>query len=510
MLLHIQLAGKYINRKSVFSAIFCLFTIWLTPGLSKADTLTDASYLINEDKYEEARSLLLDFLDTPEGSKAASKVYLLLGECEWHEGFNQEAKRYFELAKQKGNVNANLFLSEMEWKNYKFQDALKLYNAYATAKNRDLSYVSFAETLKRKLDLSANALKSVQRIAVIDTLRVPEKSFFDYYRLSHESGSLRSPQESPTEIGRREASMVFVNESGDVKMWAQVDSTGNRNIVESMLLTDGTWQTPAELPEAMNGGGNADYPFMMPDGTTLYFASDGDESIGGYDIFVATRDAASGEYLMPQNLGMPFNSPFDDYMMAVDEENGFGWWASDREQLPGMVTIYVYLLDDMRKNIDPDNDSIIEYASLANPELTLQVPQYIDSEDAEGGVATATSENFDFDFEAHKKRLNELRQSKPDYRKQQFSLPIGASKVYHFCEDFKSAKAAAMMKDYLNEKTELDRLEKSLDALSHSYINNKADFLKEKIRELEKQIITLRKKVDDKLSDVYKEELQNL
>ena len=71
----------------------------------------------------------------------------------------------------------------------------------------------------------------------------------------------------------------------------------------------------------------------MSDGITLYYASDGEGSLGGYDIFVTRYDSENGNYLRPDNIGMPFNSPANDYMYAIDEFNNIGWFASDRYQL---------------------------------------------------------------------------------------------------------------------------------------------------------------------------------
>ena len=38
---------------------------------------------------------------------------------------------------------------------------------------------------------------------------------------------------------------------------------------------------------------------------------------------------------MPENVGMPFNSPYNDYMYVIDEFNDLGWFASDRYQPEG-------------------------------------------------------------------------------------------------------------------------------------------------------------------------------
>ena len=48
-------------------------------------------------------------------------------------------------------------------------------------------------------------------------------------------------------------------------------------------LLDG-WSEPEPLM-SLNEQGNVNYPFLMSDGITLYYASDGEGSLGGYDIF---------------------------------------------------------------------------------------------------------------------------------------------------------------------------------------------------------------------------------
>ena len=63
---------------------------------------------------------------------------------------------------------------------------------------------------------------------------------------------------------------------------------------------------------------------MAADGITIYFGSEGHEGLGGYDIFTSRFNSETADYLPPQNVGMPFNSPYNDYMMAFDELAGVG------------------------------------------------------------------------------------------------------------------------------------------------------------------------------------------
>ena len=72
------------------------------------------------------------------------------------------------------------------------------------------------------------------------------------------------------------------------------------------------------MPEKATGleevGTDLNYPSMNSDGITLYFAAKGEASLGGYDIFITRYDAEDGSYLKPDNMGLPFNSPFNEYM----------------------------------------------------------------------------------------------------------------------------------------------------------------------------------------------------
>ena len=224
------------------------------------------------------------------------------------------------------------------------------------------------------MDLAKSFITRVEKLEILDSISVPKENFFKAYRLPSSSGSLEGPEALPYKV--REVEYVFTNEDGDFKMWAQPDSTGFYNIAESILLTDGSWSKPSFAPSQLGDERNAEFPFMMADGVTLYYASDGDGSIGRYDIFVVTRDPQTGEYLQPQNIGMPYNSPYDDYLLAIDELNGVGWWATDRNLLDDNLTVYLFKVNDTRVNYDPDEEEtdieqlalISDYKSTQNPD----------------------------------------------------------------------------------------------------------------------------------------------
>ena len=205
----------------------------------------------------------------------------------------------------------------------------------------------------------------------------------------------------------------------------------------------------------------------MPDGVTLYYASDGDESMGGYDIFVATRDASTGEYLLPQNIGMPFNSPHDDFMLAIDEENGVGWWATDRNLLGDKITIYVYVVNELRRNYDPDDETLLAKARLTDYRST-QNPA---DRDKYEGLLSA---------------ISKIGEEKPA-KKEEFSFPMGNGVRYTAYSDFKNAKAREAMNDYVRAVNARIGTRKKLKGLRERYRVNHADNVKDEILQLERQ-----------------------
>ena len=218
--------------------------------------------------------------------------------------------------------------------------------------------------LPDRIDRTENMLDRVEQIEVIDSIVVDSEDFFSHFRLSAESGSINPPDVLPANFSAAHPTIVYEPESGRQMIWAAPDNEGVFKLMSSSLLYGDDWEKPAPLGDDLGEGGDANYPFLMPDGITLYFANDGENSLGGLDIFISRRNEDG--FLQPQNIGMPYNSPYDDYMFAIDELTGVGWWATDRNRIPGKVTIYVFIPSELRKNVDPDNPDISRLARLSS------------------------------------------------------------------------------------------------------------------------------------------------
>ncbi len=101
---------------------------------------------------------------------------------------------------------------------------------------------------------------------------------------------------------------------------------GGTDIWVCRRLPNGDWSRAENLGPAVNTAGNEKCPFIHADGKTLYFASNGWQGFGGYDMyFINITDT----YLArPTNMGLPINSPNDDICFGVSTDGKHGYFAS--------------------------------------------------------------------------------------------------------------------------------------------------------------------------------------
>lgn len=115
---------------------------------------------------------------------------------------------------------------------------------------------------------------------------------------------------------------------------------GGRDIYMVKKQPNGRWGEPTNLGPAVNTPWNEDAPYFHPDGKTLYFSSDGPQSMGGWDIFVTEYNEAEDKWLSPLNMGYPVNTPDDDIYFVLSADGLTGYYSSGKEGGYGEKDIY--------------------------------------------------------------------------------------------------------------------------------------------------------------------------
>jgi hypothetical protein len=115
---------------------------------------------------------------------------------------------------------------------------------------------------------------------------------------------------------------------------------GGKDIYVSRKLPTGEWGKPLNLGPAINTSEDEDSPFIHSDGKTLYFASEGHNSMGGFDVFYSTMND-SGQWAEPVNVGYPINTPDDDLFYIPTADGQRVYYASKRKGGFGRSDIYI-------------------------------------------------------------------------------------------------------------------------------------------------------------------------
>lgn len=126
------------------------------------------------------------------------------------------------------------------------------------------------------------------------------------------------------------------------------------------------WNTATNL-SMLNSASDEMAPSLSLDGKTLYFVSNGNESIGGYDVFKATKDE-NGMWSKPVNLGMSVNSFSDEVGFSLNGNGQNGFVVSNRIGTKGMYDIFSCTLNETPSNVAMLDGRIVNTKGKEIPE----------------------------------------------------------------------------------------------------------------------------------------------
>lgn len=115
---------------------------------------------------------------------------------------------------------------------------------------------------------------------------------------------------------------------------------GGKDIYRATLLPDSTWGNVINLGDSINTVLDDDAPFIHPDGVTLFYSSQGKNSMGGYDIFQSRLNWKDSSFSKPVNLGYPINTTDDDIYYVLSANGDRGYYASGKAGGHGLKDIY--------------------------------------------------------------------------------------------------------------------------------------------------------------------------
>ena len=450
-------------------------------GTAGAQTLTQAKNFFEQGEFEKAKPV---FERLVKQSPSNASYNFWYGACCYETGESEKAYTYLSKSAKRRYIDAYLYLGKWCYDAYRFDEAEENLNEYIDLRSRKKGSTEDGERMLEKVRRGQRMIRGVEKVAVIDSFVVDKQDFLKAYKLSADAGDIRI-----TENG-----VQFTNEMGDKQLQSVRNTEGQASLYSSMKMID-QWSKP-EAVTSINELGNADYPFVAGDGITMYYASDNEESMGGYDIFVTRYDSDDNSYLRPDNLGMPFNSPANDYMYVIDDLNNLGWFVSDRRQPEGKVCVYVFVPNASKQVYDYENGDPDQIAALA------RLNRISDTCTDEDKVRTA------------RQQLAALVYSKDENtRKADFTFIVDDSATYHSLRDFRSAEARKQFQMLQQKEKDLEsligQLDKKREAYAQAAESNRANMAPGML-DMEKRVEQLRQDIEELTNTVRNTEIRQL
>ena len=345
--------------------------------------------------------------------------------------------------------------------------------------------------LLSKAELAERALSKVEKVEIIDSIVVGRNNFFRNYMLGNETGRLLDYD--VTGLGNDPENLVFETQRGDRRLFGKSNDSLEYNIYYTGRLLGDSWSEPMPLKGGINSESNDNYPFALTDGMTVYFASDRDGGIGGYDLYVSKYSPEREMYLQPERLPMPFNSPYNDYMMAIDEDMNVGWFASDRFQPEDSVVIYVFIPNAQRVYYEKDLPDTMENLAKIN--------------------SIKSTWNLGSNYRDILSKIYELGTVDNTRKAVDFVFIVNDKNTYYHLSDFKDAKAKELYKKIIAVNKALNDNADQLNKLRNQWSsadNNRKSQLRAEILKLEDVRVSLLNNIDQTENEVRKAELPKL
>lgn len=376
-----------------------------------------------------------------------------------------------EFAASRKIVNAYRYLGDMSADKFMYADAIEWYNDFLDNSTDENLLLLYNEKLK-KVERLNRMVHSTEKICVVDSFVVDKDKFLSAYKMGSDVGRISSVI---TFFGRKEGGDGYLSETErgtDIYYSMFEPSDSLMKLYHSCKVGD-EWSEPVGF-EGFDTGGNDNYPYMLADGTTIYFASDGEGSIGGYDIFITRYDSETGRYLRPDNIGMPFNSEANDYMFAVNEMTNLGWFTTDRRQPEGKVCVYVFV----------PNPSKELYNAKAMPYEALLALSQLQS-------VAATHHDPDLLRKARQQLAMLMYDDNAGSKGHDFQFVLDNVKVYTSLNDFKSKEARLLFTKWQTAKSEREKEIEKLERLRNDYataVGGRKSALSGEILKLEEKV----------------------
>ena len=260
---------------------------------------------------------------------------------------------------------------------YNFKEAMVEYEKFETSAEKKQLAKSDCKAQKLSAESGLNLMNSIKDVQVLEKTEAEKSSFYRYMNIDAAIGKIIStPKEllSKLDLKSKEEHVFFLPSNGKKIFFSSKGKDGlTGKDIYTTSRVNGTFTPPVKLKSSVNTEFDEDFAFMHPNGSTLYFASKGHGSMGGYDIFRCEWDATISDFGPAINMDFAINTPDDDLFFITDSLNTTAYFASSRLTSPDKLYVYRVFVNGIPMNITYLKGEFISRVDATQTEAKIQV-----------------------------------------------------------------------------------------------------------------------------------------
>ena len=176
--------------------------------------------------------------------------------------------------------------------------------------------------------------------------------FGDIYSTVKKNGAWVKYVPFPESINKEIEHSASISSDGNTLVFVRSeDRESPTDIYICRKLPNGNWSPPFKLGNEINTPYQEDFPYLSPDGITLYFSSEGHNTMGGFDLFKSTWNPDENTWTPAENLGYPINTTDDDRSISLTTDNRAGYISALRSGGQGDLDIYRIRFNDVDQKL---------------------------------------------------------------------------------------------------------------------------------------------------------------
>ncbi len=304
------------------------------------------------------------------------------GRClvELNEDLDEAVEFLYGASRQNAPADAVFYLGRAYHLSYNFQDARSCYEAFDRIASKQERKTHQVKHLIATCQSASEITSSYNPFEVMNVTFMDMSDSLQYSQVKMKGGELgKKPSAYFRGDEDREAltALMFTPKDpvrGDYLYFSgygRSDKEGSQ-IFRVRKGSGKNWGDPQEVT-FLNSPGNEILPYFDPIENDLYFASDGRQGVGGFDLYRSHYDVERDQWTKVVNLGFPVNTVSDEYLLLPGTDLGMVLFFSNRQGTDSTVTIYrVHLVEPKKKTALNNEEQLREIAMLGGVAKEMQ------------------------------------------------------------------------------------------------------------------------------------------